>query len=376
MLMRTLLLLCLSLVPVPAVHAEALRYGVNAMWIPGDAATLAERFRKARSLGVTHVRMDWEWRQVEATPGTYQWGRLDELVRAAHAEGIELLPIVHYAPDWAVRPEPKPEGVYEMALREDTFSEYARFLVASIERYGPGGSAPFAFTPIRSWQVWNEPNIKQFWGPAPDPGSYSRLMQRVQQATAGVRSRVQIVHAGLAKADLLFMWQLWEVNPAHGDTFDVMAVHPYVFDWRDGVRQPEAMDRDVAEYAALGFVGSVADPGYLGKVFNLQLFMTLRGALGKPVWITEMGYFVATHRLGVTEQEQSARLTRTLDFIKQKLTTTPYGDGLRAYPTNVQRVYWFALEDYPSPDGMGNFGLFRADGSARPSAEAFRAYTR
>ncbi|MBW7860639.1 MAG: hypothetical protein KJZ96_05475 [Rhodocyclaceae bacterium] len=375
MLVRVLLLCCLLTGAVHSADVSQSFYGINAMWIPGDAPTLRERFRKARALGVSQVRLDWEWRQVEATPGTYRWDKLDELVRVAHEEGVELLPIVHYAPDWAVRPESKPPEIYQMALREDTFSEYARFLRASIRRYGPDGDAHFPFTPIVHWQVWNEPNIKQFWGPAPDPGAFSRLMQQVHRELADVRDRVRIVHAGLAKADLLFLWQLWELNPAHGETFDIMAVHPYVFDWRDGVRQPDAMDPDVAEYAALGFVGSVADPGFLGKVFNLQLFMTLRGMPEKPIWITEMGYFVGRHRLGLTEAEQATRVAATIDFIRARLATVPFGTGLRALPANVQRLYWFALEDYPSPDGMGSFGLFRSDGSKRPAADVFRGYT-
>lgn len=360
----------------PAAAAETMRLGINMLWIPGDAPTLRERFRKVRALGISEVRLDWEWRQAEASRGVYTWDKFDTLVRTAQEEGVALLPIVHYAPTWAARSERKPDDVYEMAPKEDAFADYARFLLAAIRRYGPAGNAPVPFTPIRHWQAWNEPNIRQFWGPRPDPGAFARLMQQVQRTLEPVRASIQLVHAGLSKSDLEFMWQVWDANPKHGDSFDVMSVHPYLFDWDDGIRSPEAMDRDERKPAAMGFVGSVKDSGYLGKVFNLQLFMTLRGAPNKPIWITEMGYFVAKHRLGVTEAGQAQRLVATVDFVRKRLADQPFGPGARAIAANVQRLYWFSLEDYPSPEGLGSFGVFRPDGTLRPAAEALRNLAR
>lgn len=352
--------------------AGGLTLGLNVLWPPGDEPSLRARFRKARALGVRELRLDWEWRQVEAERGLYQWHKTDLLVRLAHEEGVRLLPIVHYAPAWALRSGRKPDDVYQMAPRDEAFDAYANFLHASIQRYGPGGNGPQPSTPIAAWQVWNEPNLPQFWGPKPDAAAFARLMQRVQAKLAPLRGRVTLVHAGLSKSDLDFMWHLWDANPRHGDSFDVMAVHSYVFDGRDGIRAPEAMDEDDREAGPMGFVGSTKDGGYLGKVFNLQLFMRLRGAAGKPIWITEMGYFVARHPLGVTEAGQAERLERTLDFVQRRLTQQPFGTGARALPAHVQRLYWFALEDYPSPDGLGSFGLVRADGSLRPAGEALR----
>ncbi|MET1080545.1 MAG: hypothetical protein ABWY06_21245 [Pseudomonas sp.] len=372
-LLAALLSLCLLAWAVPS-PAAPLSYGLNTMWGPGDSQSLSSRFRKAKSLGVRSVRLDWEWRQVEAVRGQYQWQQLDTLVQVAHQEGIELLPIIHYAPNWAQVAGIKPNDVYEMAPAEAAFDAYARFVKASIKRYGPGGNAGVPFTPIVHWQIWNEPNLKQFWGPEPNSGSFAWLMRRVQQETADVRGSIQLVHAGLSKADVLFLWQLWEADSAYGNTFDVMAVHPYVFDWRDGIRQPDAMDADQPQFAPLGVVGSVTDPGYLGKVFNLQLLMTLKGS-PKPIWITEMGYIVGSQHLGLTEQGAADRMQTTLQFILSRLTVIPYGIGIRNLAANVQRVYWFALEDYPSPDGMGTFGFYRQDGSERPAASMFRSFT-
>jgi len=154
--------LCLSLGwPMGAQAGTApLTMGINALWIPGDAPMLKERFKKARALGITEVRLDWEWRQAEPTRGQYQWDKLDTLVRTASEEGISLLPIVHYAPPWALVKARKRDDVYELAPHEDAYADYARFLLECIRRYGPGGKASGTlkpFTPITHWQVWNRP---------------------------------------------------------------------------------------------------------------------------------------------------------------------------------------------------------------------------
>lgn len=372
------LCLCLCLgQPMSALAATApLTMGINALWIPGDAPTLKERFKKARALGITEVRLDWEWRQAEPARGQYQWDKLDTLVRTASEEGISLLPIVHYAPPWALVKARKRDDVYELAPHEDAYADYARFLLECIRRYGPGGKASATlkpFTPITHWQVWNEPNLKQFWGPDPDAKDFAKLTRIVHQTLAPVRGQIKLVHAGLSKSDVEFMWHLWDADPKHGETFDIMAVHSYLFDGNDGIRSPEAMDKDSSDAGPMGFVGNTKDGGHLGKVFNLQLFMTLRGSPGKPIWITEMGYFVAKHRLGVTEPEQGTRLQQTVDFIRRRLTDQPYGSGPRKLPANVQRLYWFSLEDYPSPEGLGTFGVYRPDGSMRPAGQALKA---
>jgi hypothetical protein len=361
-----------------SAHAQSMSdyFGINTLWPPGDEASLLDRFSRAKSLGFTNVRTDWEWRLGEPRPGQYDWEAFDRLTQAADRSGVKLLPIVHYAPDWALPPIAKPANISELGPDSKVFEAFGRFLAACVSRYGPGGSGPAPMTAIEDWQIWNEPNNKDFWGPAPEPTRFATMMRHVSKALQPYRGRIKVVHAGLSEPDVVFLWQLWEADSNYGDTFDVMAVHPYIFDWRKGVRRPEDIDSDVAADAALGFIGDKYKPNYLSKVFNLQLFMTLRGSPGKPIWITEMGYFVSSKWLGVTEDQQASLLEATMDFITKKLSDQPFGEGKRALATKVERVYWFALDDYPMPDGSGNFGLYRADRTPRPSAGVMRRLVR
>ncbi|MCB9978426.1 MAG: beta-galactosidase [Rhodospirillales bacterium] len=345
--------------------------GTNILWDNGDPVKLDSSFRRMKALGMKNARVDWEWRVVESQKGSYDWTALDRLVSLAHENGVNLLPIVHYAPDWALVSGQKPEGTYQMAPRRDAFQAYADFVAASVRRYGPGGDAPVAFTPITAWQTWNEPNGKEFWGPAPDPAAFAELMETTARTLAFARSRIKIVHAGLSKADHVFLWSAWEADKNYGRTFDILAVHPYFFNPRGGVRSPDAMDKDRADVAALGFVGNPDDVGYLGKVFNLQLFLTLKGT-PKPIWITEIGFMAGSgNPWAVSERTQTDLARDTLAYIMSRLTDRPFEIGKRAdLAANVQRVYWFTLDDYGFPNDTGNFGLYRMNGTIRPFTES------
>ncbi len=337
--------------------------GVN-MLAGGAPEEIEARFERMKALGITEARVDWEWRGVERTKGAYDWAATDRLVSLARKHGVTLFPIVHYAPDWAVS-GPKPEGVFELAPREEAFAEYAKFLAASVDRYGS----------IKNWQVWNEPNGKEFWGPKPDAGAFVKLMRAVDKELGQRRKNITLVHAGLSKADHVFLEKLWEKDKDYGQRFDVMALHPYFFNPRGGVRAVDALDGDDPGAAKAGFVGSVSDAGFLPKVFNVANLMALKGAK-KPIWITEIGFMAGDKNpYAVDEAKEKELATHTLRYIDEKLTSRAFGKGARGgMPASVERVYWFSLDDYAFPKDMGSFGLFRRDGSMRPQADAIKDY--
>lgn len=369
--LAALFLMAVAALPLPALASSAQGFlGVNMLWDGGDAGKLESSFKRLSALGFKEARVDWEWRIVEGEKGKYDWHALDTLVSLAKKYNVNILPIVHYAPDWALVDESKPDGVYQLAPKPEFYQAYADFLKASIRRYGPGGNASVAFSPITYWQVWNEPNTREFWGPQPDPKAFTQLMETVSKTLAPERGKIHIVHAGLSKADFTFLWQTWDADPDYGKTFDILAVHPYFFNPQGGVRKPGDMDEGQQEYEALGFVGSPDDHGFLGKVFNLQLFLTLKGT-PKPIWVTEIGFMAGTGQnpWTVSEEQETALVSDTLRYVNTRLTRQPFGEGLRKdLAANVQRVYWFTLDDYGFPSETGNFGLYRTDGSKRPFA--------
>ena len=56
--------------------------------------------------------------------------------------------------------------------------------------------------PIRSWQIWNEPNLPKYFAPHPSPREYARLLQISHDAIKSRDPWARIVLAGM---------------PGHGD---------------------------------------------------------------------------------------------------------------------------------------------------------------
>ena len=354
--------------------------GMNFLWDKGATSKLESSFQRMQKLGIKSARTDFEWRSVEATKGRYYWNNVDNLVQLASKYDIELLPIVHYAPKWALPNVKKPEGVYELALIEDSYDDYSRFLNAAIDRYGPDGSAPFAYKAITHWQVWNEPNTKEFWYTKPgflqswsmqkSAKKFVELMHSVSDNLGDRRDKVKIVHAGLSKSDITYMWHLWNNDPSYGNTFDIMAIHSYFFSPKGGVRGVMSLDDNDPEYEKLGFIGSKDDHGYLRKVFNVKHFLDLKKS-PKPLWVTEIGFMAGNseptyQNPWIVKENEAVSLTKgTLDYFQNN------HDSI-----GVDRVYWFMLDDFNFPYGTGNFGVYRNDGSLKQGiSEALDNYT-
>jgi hypothetical protein len=121
--------------------------------------------------GVESVRLLFPWSVMQPTRGTApDFSRTDATVAAAAAHGIGILPTILYTPPWAREYPSK-----EFSPPKHT-SDYTAFLRAAIRRYGPKGSfwrdnPGLPRHPVRQWQVWNEPNIPEYWS-APRKSSY------------------------------------------------------------------------------------------------------------------------------------------------------------------------------------------------------------
>jgi hypothetical protein len=156
-----------------------------------------------------------------------RFDRLDEIVAAAARHRLELLPTILYAPSWDAAPVsntsyPQPSSVVP----------YANFLAALVHRYGPKGSfwqnhSPRV--PIRSWQIWNEPNLSVFWPEQPFASSYIGLLAAAHAAIKQADPGARVVLAGMPNYSWVSLRQIYSV-PGASRLFDVVAVHPYTRD--------------------------------------------------------------------------------------------------------------------------------------------------
>ena len=143
----------------------------------------------------------------KASQGSPNWDYVDSLVSGVTESGIEPLPFITGAPTWAVKQQSVNAAAHSFApasLPVRTGAErngWQGFLREVVGRYGPGGAfwsqhPELPYRPIRTWQIWNEPNFKYFVA-APNPVDYGKLVKLSYTAIKGLDSGAQLILAGL-----------------------------------------------------------------------------------------------------------------------------------------------------------------------------------
>ena len=230
----------------------------------------------ARS-GVESARVVFPWEKMQPVErGAVDFSSTDITVAAAAYHGIDVLPTVIYAPYWARLDSTR---VLSPPKRN---SDYTAFLDALIRRYGPRGSfwrdypgAPRR--PIRSWQIWNEPNIRPFWDvPVGSkhawPQGYGSLLRAANATIKRADPGGRTVFAGLtavAWKDLRNAYKRGGIRKH----FDVAALQIYT---QSEQRELEAVRRLRRELVRAGdkkvrmFVTEVAFPASKGHVRGIR----------------------------------------------------------------------------------------------------------
>jgi hypothetical protein len=152
------------------------------------------------------------------------FSQTDQIVRAAAAHGLTVLPIVVYAPPWDLT------GATITAVgRPATNAPYAAFLRALVLRYGPHGSfwkGNAHPVPVTQWQIWNEPNIDYYWPTQPFAPTYVAMVKAAHAAIKRADPSAQVVLAGLTGVSWVALQQIYQVPGARA-AFDAVAAHPY-----------------------------------------------------------------------------------------------------------------------------------------------------
>src|SRR5215213_682470 len=214
-----------------AARRKVPRGFVGVMWdkeiqdAPADLRR-AQWDKMARS-GVESARVIFSWNLAQDNAADEpNFVRADEMVRNAARHGIDLLPVVTYAPRWArVIEDDLGSGPSDLAA-------YGHYVSELVRRYGPRGyfwrrNPRVPKRPIRVWQIWNEPSLPyQF---APHEGWAERYAQVLRTGARAVRRRdrrATVVLGGLAND----AWSAIDEIYAAGDVrrhFDATALHMY-----------------------------------------------------------------------------------------------------------------------------------------------------
>jgi hypothetical protein len=227
------------------------------------------------------LRILIDWNRIEPTRGQYDWSYVDGLVNAATAHNLKVLGLIAYTAQWA-----RPPGSY-FTYPPPNAADYGSFAAAVVRRYA---------NRVSHWELWNEPNLPQFFGYLIDnnPYRYTGLIKAAYPAVKAVQPNSTVLAAGLSPlvgdySPPAFLDQMYAAG-AKG-FFDAAAAHPYVS--ADGL---------------------LADPdnGW-SDVGRMHDAMVAHGDGDKKIWMTELGAPTCDPSAdGVSEPEQAKQITDVL----------------------------------------------------------------
>jgi hypothetical protein len=183
--------------------------------------------------GFKFIRMDLTWEGVErkkgsprdATPRRYEFEKsgYDALTKGCSKRGIRILYILDYS-----------NRLYESdrsVRTEKGRKAFAAFARAAAGRYKGRGIL---------WEIWNEPNIKQFWRPQPSAEDYCKLVKVTAPLIKKADPSGLIVAP--ATSGIPFKWLEDCFRKGLLNWIDVLSVHPY---------RPHPPETVIKDYARL-----------------------------------------------------------------------------------------------------------------------------
>ncbi len=301
--------------------------------------------RRQRSAGFRLIRQTFDWSAIERERGEFDFGYHDDFVADAATADLEILPILFNPPAFH-----SPGG--ERRPGEDTpppkrLEAMERFAQALVRRYGPDGSlwkerADVPRRPIRSWQVWNEPNVPAYWGGDPSAPEYARMLRRVGAAIEAADPEAEIVSGGIpdSRQGVSFERYVRRLDAAGGlKDLDTLAIHPYA---------------------------RTAD-GMLTAVTGARRLLTELGHPETALRVTEFGW---------ATEGPSSPFTVGVQLQGDNIRAVIAELGRRAPELGLRSAIYFNWRDAPPYAGSRDFwglhtGLLRRDGTAKPALVTF-----
>jgi hypothetical protein len=298
--------------PPPESSELPPRLGVNIHLLHDDHA-----LDLAHAAGFEFVRMDMLWADVERR-GRYRFFPYDRLLRALEARGMGVLWILDYGhPDHGGSTPRRPADV----------AAFGRFAEAAAEH--------FKGRNVR-YEIWNEPNVSQFWEPSPNASEYAILLKEAVAAIRRADASAKVSSGGLSRFDAAFL--SGAVDPSLAAGLTAIGVHPY----------PKTGPETIAP-----------------EIGNLREWVARSLGQHVEIWDTEWGYSSANAPEGAPSNGHTEEGRRRQASLSVREILTVWTVGL---PLAV----WYDLRD----DGTDpanpehNYGLLDSSGNEKPAIKA------
>jgi hypothetical protein len=193
----------------PSVRVGPDYYGVNYPRMRVDGPAVRDRQLEAiAAAGIEQVRFALVWRDLEPeAPAdghpSYDWSASDSEVAELARHRLRLMPTFALTPGWAATGGSLDCAFGVASAGTDRIDDYANAAGALATRYGPRGTfwrqhPELPPMPITTWEIWNEPNLRQYWCPSIDPAAYAQLFVPAAEAIKASQPDARVLTGGLA----------------------------------------------------------------------------------------------------------------------------------------------------------------------------------
>ena len=181
--------------------------------------------KKMSEIGVKWTRLEAKWPEIEKEKGKYSWEKTDRSFQVTLDNSIipfvtlggghkMYTPLTTYA-------DPKLSAIYGYKPAPPTHSDssmeaWLNFVTATIERYKDQ---------IKYWEIWNEPNHRNYWGDIPNGADYGYLVRETSKIIKKIQPDAVILAGSLAGIDPEFIHQFLSEGTA--DLIDIITYHNY-----------------------------------------------------------------------------------------------------------------------------------------------------
>jgi len=273
------------------------------------------------------------WREIETSPGSYDFSRLDAVVTAAQARNVEVTLVLGMTPDFYGGPTANPSDL----------GAWSRYVTAVASRYrsfnGKRG--------IHAYQVWNEANVKNFW--TGSPVQMAGLTKATWNAVKAVDKSALVIGPAFAARiaeqtrGIGFFYYIKLSGVPIWRYLDAISLNLYPLDkYGSKVGMPETS---------------------MALLAKARTQMRLRGVPAtKPIWNTEVNYGMRTGTFGGTRAAAIPPARQAAYVARTYLLNAAKG---------VKRVHWYSWNmGYLASGGtLGNTLLTNpSDGTTRTLA--------
>lgn len=266
--------------------------GLERLTRDGDDG-VASLISSSRAMGTEWAREELSWGNIERSgKNRWDWNPFDRHLRSMAEQGYGIVGMLLTTPRWARVSDcaARMERYASVGVRAADFwcppadmNDFADYVRKVVERYDGDGIDDAPGSPrIAVWQIGNEPNAWETWPGT--PAEYGALLVAGYQAAKQADPSAVVVSGGLYVFDggwndgrghrdgLAFMQDAIAAVPQAWNSFDALAIHPYM--------------PDIAPDQA----NIVSRVSLWGRISTARQWLDARGGGNRPLWISEIGW--------------------------------------------------------------------------------------